>query len=104
MPVVCCSVSPQAAFGWDVFNKDSLNRAYDRRLDTLAVVGAAGASGGQASASAVEYGQVERPSEAALDRMVRRRRARRAARAERARGDGYGSMISERGRDAHWRR
>jgi hypothetical protein len=102
---VRCSGSPQAAFGWDVFNKDSLNRAYDRRLDTLAVIGKAGASGGgQASASAVEYGQVERPSEAALDRMVRRRRARRAARAERARGDGYGSMVSERARDAHRRR
>ena len=57
----------KAAFGWDVFNKDSLNKAYEKRVDSLPQ----GEGGGEVAAvPSVEYGQAPRPTEAALDQMV----------------------------------
>jgi len=58
----------KAAFGWDVFNQDSLYKAYEKRLNKLPKNQAAGES--DQDQAAINYGSAERPSDSALNRMV----------------------------------
>jgi len=59
-----------AAFGWDVFNADSLRRAYKGRLQHLPKGDGGGGGGGDGDPdNPVAYGGAARPSEDALERM-----------------------------------
>ncbi|KAF0686412.1 Aste57867_21783 [Aphanomyces stellatus] len=61
----------KAAFGWEVFNQDSLYNAYKKRLHTLPTEKAA--TGGATSDKPydeMEYGKNDAASEEGMDRMV----------------------------------
>ena len=69
----------KAAFGWDIFNQDTLHAAYEKRLAHLPKATKADkAESGQAS-DGMAYGEAGEASKAALDRMA----AELAGRAER---------------------
>ncbi|KDO33625.1 hypothetical protein SPRG_01603 [Saprolegnia parasitica CBS 223.65] len=76
----------KAAFGWDVFNQDSLYNAYKKRLNTLPPADGASSAPKTRSSDAIEpydplnYGRQDKVSEEGVDRMVAELADRAAAR------------------------
>ena len=77
----------KAAFGWDVFNEDTKAKGYDRRCEALTKRSAPAGGVGASDSSDLAYGQVHKPSEAAMDAMVGEleARAKRASKFSRRR-------------------
>jgi cyclophilin family peptidyl-prolyl cis-trans isomerase len=59
-----------AAFGWEVFNTDTLYKAYEKRLDQLPTHALQVGEAGGSVVDTLGYGRAGKPTEAALDRMV----------------------------------
>ncbi|CAM9401087.1 unnamed protein product [Phaeothamnion confervicola] len=62
----------KTSFGWDIFNRDSLFRGYEKRLGTLPPNAGGGARGSElvVPADPLLYGETSKPSEVALERMA----------------------------------
>ncbi|KAJ1449786.1 cyclophilin-like domain-containing protein [Pelagophyceae sp. CCMP2097] len=81
----------KAAFGWDVFNADSLHRAYERRIDQLP----ARAAGDDSADDGLAYGSAPPPSAEALANMAGEldKRAKAAANFSRRRAETPGADV-----------
>ena len=71
----------KAAFGWDVFNQDTLYRAYEKRLKKLPQNRSADDDDGSFD-EVIVPGQAPKPTREALSRMVRELKDRDEARAK----------------------
>lgn len=60
----------KAAFGWDVFNQDTQHKAYENRLQYLPKHASQTEATDESLDDQLGYGMSEKPTEAAVDRMV----------------------------------
>lgn len=77
----------KAAFGWDVFNQDSLFKAYEKRISKLPKQQGGQPSSAEEDQSVVNYGSAAKPSDSALERLSTELK-------ERQEGEG-GSQLSQ---------